>query len=111
MKYIQLLRLKHSVKNVLVFLPLFFGGRLFSEALLFRTILSVVAFACACSFVYIQNDLRDIEKDRMHPVKCKRPLASEAVSINTGRTIGVVMLAGAYVILFVAKMPGYAMCG
>lgn len=108
MKYIHLLRLKHSVKNALIFLPLFFGGGMLSAALFFRVFLATMAFTCACSFVYILNDLRDIEKDRKHPVKCKRPLASGAVSIKTGKQIGVIMLASAYIILFSAKMPLYA---
>lgn len=108
MKYIHLLRLKHSVKNALIFLPLFFGREMLSVALFFRVFLAAMAFTCACSFVYILNDLRDIEKDRKHPVKCKRPLASGAVSIKTGKQIGVIMLAGAYIILFSAKMPLYA---
>lgn len=105
MKYLKLLRLKHSIKNILIFLPLFFCGKMLSTALFSRAILAAMAFTCACSFVYILNDLRDIEKDRKHPVKCKRPLASGAIPVKTGKQIGVIMLAGAYVILFAAKMP------
>jgi 4-hydroxybenzoate polyprenyltransferase len=93
MKYIRLLRMKHYIKNGLVFLPLFFAVRLTAIDLLFRTLLAFLIFCLLSSAVYIINDIWDVEKDRLHPVKCKRPIASGAVSIKTASIIcGVLLL-------------------
>lgn len=79
---IKLLRVKHYIKNVLVFMPLVFGGMLFNVELLTKTIVAFIPFCLGTSIVYIINDIRDIEKDRQHPTKCKRPLASGAISVK-----------------------------
>jgi 4-hydroxybenzoate polyprenyltransferase len=63
-------------KNVMVFAAVVFDGKLLQPELVLRTL---VVFACFCvisSGVYIMNDLVDMEKDREHPVKRGRPLAS-----------------------------------
>lgn len=78
--YIQLLRPKHCIKNILVVLPLVFSGRLFERALLGQTAAAFVAFCLVASLVYIINDIKDAERDRQHPTKCRRPIASGAVS-------------------------------
>lgn len=74
--YIKLLRIKHYIKNFLVFIPMFFGGTIFDLDKLIRTSLGFVCFCFLSSAVYILNDYRDIEKDRNHPTKRNRPLAS-----------------------------------
>ena len=78
-EYIRLLRPKHCIKNVLVLLPLVFSGRLFEQILLEKTAVAFVAFCVVASLVYIINDIRDAERDRQHPTKCRRPIASRAV--------------------------------
>ena len=78
-EYIKLMRVKHYVKNGLVFMPLFFSGMLFNKTYLFNTIQGFLCFCLVSSAVYILNDYRDIEKDRKHPIKCNRPLASGKV--------------------------------
>lgn len=79
--YIQLLRPKHCIKNILVVLPLVFSGRLCERALLGQTAVAFVAFCLVASLVYIINDIRDAERDRQHPTKCRRPIASGAVPV------------------------------
>ena len=78
--YIRLLRPKHCIKNILVVLPLVFSGRLLERPLLEQTAAAFVAFCMVASLVYIINDIRDAERDRQHPTKCRRPIASGAVS-------------------------------
>lgn len=78
--YIRLLRPKHCIKNILVVLPLVFSGRLLERPLLGQTAAAFVAFCMVASLVYIINDIRDAERDRQHPTKCRRPIASGAVS-------------------------------
>lgn len=83
MEYIKQLRVKHYIKNLLIFLPIFFNwldsAKLSCEQ--FTSCLwAFLAFSATCSFVYILNDLKDIDKDRAHPKKKNRPLASGRIS-------------------------------
>jgi len=77
---IILLRIKQWYKNLLVFLPLLFSGKLFSLDLIFITTLGFLAFCFVSSINYIINDFVDIKKDRAHIEKKKRPLASGSIS-------------------------------
>lgn len=83
MKYIKLLRPKHWVKNAFLFIPLFFAGEIFNTAKLLHLLIGFIAFSLIASSIYIINDYKDIEADKQHPVKCKRPLASGAISKST----------------------------
>ena len=80
MAYIQLLRPRDWAKNLFLFVPLFFSGDLFNWKLYPPLFLGFIAFCCVASSIYIINDYRDIEDDKKHPEKSKRPLASGAVS-------------------------------
>jgi hypothetical protein len=88
---VQLLRPKHWIKNVLLFTPLIFSGSLLKyEAILYSAV-GFIYFSIAASLVYTINDLADVERDRLHPVKrMKRPLASGAVSKQTA--VGIIVL-------------------
>ncbi|MEA4938294.1 MAG: decaprenyl-phosphate phosphoribosyltransferase [Christensenella sp.] len=96
--YFKLLRVKHYSKNVLLFLPLVFGRQLSNLSLLIPVLLGFVAFSLLSSAVYIINDIRDVEKDRLHPTKKNRPIASGAVPIATARVIAAVLLVLALVV-------------
>ena len=61
-------------------MPVFFAAKICDLILLTNTILAFVAFSLAASGVYILNDLRDVEEDRLHPEKRDRPLASGIVT-------------------------------
>ena len=87
---LNLIRVKHWLKNVLEFLPIFFGKKLLNTECFLTCIFAFIVFSFASSIVYVLNDLSDIEKDRMHPVKKNRPLASGAISKTQ-----------AYIIMFV----------
>jgi len=78
-QYLKLLRPHHWVKNLFLFIPLFFAGELFYLSVIGKLIVAFFSFSLVASSVYIINDYKDIEADRKHPVKCKRPLASGAV--------------------------------
>lgn len=71
------------VKNILLLLPLI-AAHSFDLALLGQVLLGIVAFSFAASSIYVVNDLLDLEADRLHPKKCKRPFASGAVPIQVG---------------------------
>ncbi|CAL1518271.1 decaprenyl-phosphate phosphoribosyltransferase [Chitinophaga sp. MM2321] len=80
MKYIKLLRPKHWAKNAFLFIPLFFAGEIFNGDKFLQLLLAFIAFSITASSIYIINDYQDIEADRNHPEKCKRPLASGEIS-------------------------------
>ena len=79
--YLKTMRVKHYIKNGLIFAALACSGRLFELELFFSGMTGFVAFSLISSVVYIINDIRDREKDAQHPSKRNRPIASGAVSI------------------------------
>lgn len=99
--YIILLRPQQWVKNAFVFLPLFFHGDLGRVGALAQAALAFACFSLVASSIYCFNDIHDREADRRHPVKCRRPVASGAVSV--GAAYGLMVAA------FVAAM-GLAVC-
>lgn len=78
--YIQLLRIKHYIKNLLVFVPLLFSGQFFDCQKFKFGIWGCLSFCFMASAVYIFNDLKDVEKDKLHPRKCMRPIAGDTIS-------------------------------
>lgn len=78
--YLKVLRIKHWIKNLFLFAAPFFGGVLFTNKILYSGIPAFIAISLCASSVYIFNDIRDIERDRLHPKKSKRPIASGQVS-------------------------------
>lgn len=79
---LRLMRPKQWVKNFFVFAPLVFSGMMFSSGEIVNSLLAFLFFSFSASSVYIVNDIGDVEKDRLHPKKRFRPLASGEVSIN-----------------------------
>ncbi len=77
---LKLARPHQYVKNAFVFLGPIFGG-VWSGGLLVDLALAFAAFCAIASAVYVVNDIFDVEADRAHPIKCKRPIASGAVSL------------------------------
>ena len=80
---LRALRPHQWVKNILLFLPLVAAHR-FDMAGFLIVLVATVAFSLAASSIYIVNDLLDLEADRLHPTKCKRPFASGEVPIAIG---------------------------
>lgn len=82
MDYLRLIRIKQWLKNLFVFLPIFFAGKILDLHLLLNSIVAFFSFSFIASSIYIINDYIDIEKDRMHPEKKNRPLAAGKIRIN-----------------------------
>ena len=70
------LRPKQWHKNLFIFAPLIFSQNVFEWPLLQRSLLGFLAFCLLSGAVYIFNDLHDMEEDKRHPLKARRPLAS-----------------------------------
>lgn len=77
---LQLLRVRQYYKNVIMFLGVFFGGKIFAFEMYPNLIIAFILLCFISSINYIINDIIDIEKDKQHPEKkLKRPLASGAL--------------------------------
>lgn len=81
---IRLIRPHQWVKNLVVLLPVFFGGALLHIESVYAGLVTALCFSFAASSIYCLNDIVDVDDDRRHPVKCHRPLASGAISIRQG---------------------------
>jgi len=95
MRYLQIMRPVHWIKNVFVFAALIFGKKLFGpvDEVFFAVASAVGGFFCFClaaSAIYVLNDIIDRETDRLHPEKSKRPIAAGTVSIAAAAVLSAV---------------------
>lgn len=98
--FIQLLRPKQWIKNLFIFAPLLFSRNIDK---LPYVIAAAYAFSCFCmtsSTVYIFNDMLDVENDRQHPRKSKRPLAAGVISKREAQGLMVLMLPAVIILSF-----------
>jgi len=79
---LQEMRPRQWTKNLIVFAALIFSQNMFHPALALRTFLAFLVFCLLSGVVYTINDLLDLEADRKHAAKRKRPLASRALSVR-----------------------------
>ncbi len=93
MQYLKLLRPSHWAKNLFLYIPLFFAGEIFDLHKVAELLIGFFAFSLTASSIYVINDYKDVEADRLHPVKCKRPIASGAVSKSAALVFFVLCLA------------------
>ena len=98
---IKTMRPRQWVKSVIVFAALVFDGKLFVPELFLKTTLVFAAFCLLSSSVYILNDLVDMEKDRQHPRKRTRPLASGRLDPRFATAAGVLLGLGSLAVAFV----------
>lgn len=91
-QYLKLIRIEQWIKNGFLFLPVFFDNQLTNADAFINTTLAAFAFAFVSSAVYIYNDYRDREADRLHPKKKFRPIASGAVSPAKAFTVLTIMV-------------------
>lgn len=89
---IHLIRPKDWAKNLFLFVPLFFAGRLFEMETIKELFLGFLCFCAIASSVYIINDYRDMEFDKLHPEKSKRPLASGKVSKTSAVILALLLI-------------------
>lgn len=103
----ELVRPKQWVKNSFVLVGIVFSHSWGQPVLLLKTLAAVLAFCFVSSAIYVLNDFLDRERDRLHPEKCHRPLASGAVSLKAA---GILFLSFLLFGLFLGlKVSGSAM--
>jgi decaprenyl-phosphate phosphoribosyltransferase len=101
-------RPKQWAKNVLVLAAPFAAGVIGDGATLVLVLLALAAFCLAASGTYLLNDARDADADRLHPVKCRRPIAAGIVPHWLAVASGVLLLAGGFA---AAAAIGWPMVG
>ena len=89
--YIKLIRPKHWIKNVLIFVPLFYAYNLTNLRYLYMTILCFISFCLISSVAYIINDIADLDRDKQHPVKCKRPIAAGMITVPKAIILAIIL--------------------
>ena len=99
-KFLKLLRVEQWVKNLFVFTPIFFSGNVTHVDLTLKSIFAFLVFSFTASSIYVLNDYSDIESDKKHPEKCKRPLASGAISKTTAKIIFVLLILSVVLLVF-----------
>ncbi|HMC83289.1 MAG TPA: UbiA prenyltransferase family protein, partial [Candidatus Polarisedimenticolia bacterium] len=98
-------RPRQWIKNLLLFAPLLFAKKLGDPA---RLLQSLSAFALFCSLsgvVYLLNDILDLDRDRLHPLKSQRPLASGRLSLTTALSGAIVLFTFAMAASFTLSLP------
>ena len=107
---IKLMRVHQWAKNLFIFLPAFFSLKITQLPILAESIWAFIGFSLLASGIYVFNDLRDIEVDRAHPKKRRRPLASGLINKKeAGLMISLLFTAGVAVMYFMT--PGIAPVG
>lgn len=91
--FVQALRPKQWTKNLLVFTGVVFAHHAGEPALVLRAATGFVAFSLLAGSVYIMNDLRDLEADRQHPKKRRRPIAAGSLAVGAAWGMVPVLLA------------------
>jgi 4-hydroxybenzoate polyprenyltransferase len=105
-QYIILLRPKHWAKNLFLFVPLFFAGRFFELDEIVLLTAGFFSFSFLASSIYIINDYRDIEDDKKHPEKHRRPLASGAVNKTYALVLSVSLTIIGFTIAYIVDKSG-----
>jgi 4-hydroxybenzoate polyprenyltransferase len=102
MKFLQIMRPLHWTKNMFVFAALIFGQKLDVPLAVGRVIGGFFCFSLAASAIYIFNDIIDRDADRLHPEKCKRPIAAGSVTVGSAFVMsvlcGVVAVVGSFML-------------
>lgn len=88
------LRPHQWIKNLFVLAPLFFSKSFTQPEALTLGVIGALLFCLGAGSVYLINDIFDVEKDKKHPVKCKRPIPSGELPIPVARTAAVVLSVG-----------------
>lgn len=102
-------RPRQWLKNLSIFAALLFSGNFFDLSSLADTTNAFIAFCFLASGVYFINDIVDVAKDKQHPIKSNRPIASGKLSIATAKLVAFLLVLGSfmYSITFVGSYFTY----
>jgi len=86
------LRPKHWIKNLLIFSEILFSQNIFVLSLLLKVVIAFLLFCLLSSAGYIINDITDLERDRSHPLKSQRPLASGKLKVSHAVSVLIIIV-------------------
>lgn len=98
---IKEIRIYQWIKNILIFIPFLLAHKFNAIDVWLNSIIAFFAFSFTASSVYLVNDLLDLESDRNHPTKKKRPFASGELPVHYGVLLFPIMLLSGYILAFV----------
>ena len=102
---LQLMRVYQWTKNALVLMPLVFAQQMLNADAVVRSLAAMIAFCLASSATYIFNDILDLENDRRHPEKARRPLPRGDISVAAAGMLAALLLAVALVMAVSMNTP------
>ncbi len=105
--YLKEFRYTQWVKNLVVYLPMFFGGKFTNIETIQHSTFAFILFSLTASLVYVINDIRDVQEDRLHPEKKHRPLASGKINNSEIKLILLFMLMVFGLSLYFIDQPGF----
>lgn len=94
----RLLRPRQWIKNFAIFAAVLFAGELFNFDILKNVLIGFLSFCSLSSATYIVNDIFDVKKDKLHPFKKYRPLASGDISINLATSIAIALILFSFIL-------------
>jgi len=101
---IKLMRPHQYIKNLFIFLPLFFALKITDTGLLFNAVIAFIAFSLTASAIYTLNDYHDIEEDKQHPKKKYRPLASGMINKSQAIIIMSVLFVSGFTLMAILSL-------
>lgn len=109
---VRALRPRQWIKNLVLFAPITFQGQFFNYDYFIKTLVGFLFFSGIASAVYLINDCYDYEKDRLHPIKKNRPIASGAISVNFAMLVAgiLIVLLVPYSFIAVGTYFGWILC-
>ena len=108
---LKALRVHQWAKNALIFVPLAAAHRLGDTSTLVAGLLAFAAFSLCASSVYLLNDMLDLEADRKHPRKCKRPFAAGTLSLLFGLAAAPTLLLISFALALMLPLKFLAVLG
>ncbi len=100
MEIIRLMRPWQWVKNLFVFLPMFFSGHMGDRECWAVSLIGFCSMCMVASSIYCLNDIVDVEENRNHPRKRFRPVAKGSVSVRLASIVSLLLTVGGFAILF-----------
>lgn len=86
--YLELFRVKHYIKNLLIFTTIIFGADLFTNEF-YKILIGFISFSLMSSVIYIINDIIDYDLDKKTPVKKNKPISSGKISKDKALKISI----------------------
>lgn len=99
------IRIKQWVKNCFVFIPIIVTGNFNDQEYLYKSFIAFIIFSITSSLIYVVNDLKDVERDRLHPIKSQRPIAKGDLSKKSAYILfGILLLIDIFLNIYFPKI-------